>query len=88
MQVFFNYNQSKLFPDFPDSLPNEIFNEEWAQHIHSQTLKRLNERGGLHPCEMIGNIKKLSCNEIIKYDINKAVEELKEILKEYNNKLI
>ena len=42
MWVLFNYNESKLFPDFPESLPNEIFNEEWAQHIHSQTLKRLN----------------------------------------------
>jgi len=83
MWVLFNYNESKLFPDFPESLPNEIFNEEWAQHIHSQTLKRLNERGGLHPCEMIGNIKKLSCNEIVEYNINIAIEELKEILKIY-----
>jgi hypothetical protein len=85
MQVFFNYGDKKLFPDFPESLPNELFNEEWAQHIHSQTLKRLNERGGLHPCEMIGNIKKLSCSEIGEYNTKKAIEELIEILNNYKN---
>lgn len=85
MDVLFNYNEKKLFPDFPKSLPDELFNEEWANKIHSQSLKRLNERGGLSILEMIGNIKHLSCNDIVNYNVYKAARELMEILKNYNN---
>ena len=86
MKVLFNYKEEKLFQDFPKSFPDEIFNEDWAQKIHGQTLKRLNERGGLGIIEMIVNIKKLPYSAFKNYDINKAVEELIEILKEYNNR--
>lgn len=33
-------------------------NEEWALFNHGQTLTRLNERGGLSPCEALANIER------------------------------
>lgn len=41
--------------NMPDDCPRYIrmdaLNQEWAQKNHDQTLKRLNERGGLSACE-------------------------------------
>ena len=33
--------------------------DEWAIHVHSQTLKRLAELGGLSPVEIVFNVNKL-----------------------------
>jgi hypothetical protein len=85
MKVLFNFKEEKLYSDFPKSLPDDLFNEEWAQKIHGQTLKRLNERGGLGIIEMIVNIKKLPYCVFKNYDVNIAIKELTEILKIYNN---
>jgi hypothetical protein len=81
MKVLFDYRERKKYSDFPEELPDELFNEDWAYKIHSQTLKRLNERGGLSPQEMIVNIRKLSfrifCRE---FTIEMAINILTEIL--------
>jgi len=36
----------------------DALNEEWAQRNHGQSLKRLNERGGLSPCEAAAIIER------------------------------
>lgn len=46
--------------DFSFEVPFNILNEDQAQINHSQTLKRLNERGGMSPMELIANIEKKS----------------------------
>lgn len=66
--------------NLPFNFPNELLDEKWALNIHSQTLDRLNQRGGMAPNELIGNIKKLSGKEISKYPTNLAISELKKIL--------
>lgn len=47
--------------DMPDDCPAYIrmdaLNEQWAQRNHSQSLKRLNERGGLSACEALAIIQ-------------------------------
>ena len=45
--------------DYPQGLkefPTELLNEEKAYKIHGQTLKRLNERGGLSYFEIYLNL--------------------------------
>lgn len=40
----------------PTEFPDSLLSEAWAQTNHSQTLKRLNERGGLCIGEIACNI--------------------------------
>ncbi|MCZ6468043.1 MAG: hypothetical protein O6499_00150 [Candidatus Dadabacteria bacterium] len=42
----------------PASIPFSLLSEEQAQRNHSQTLTRLNERGGLSPNEALWNIER------------------------------
>lgn len=65
----------KKFPGLPKEVPDTLFNEEWAQRNHDQTLKRLNERGGLGVGEMLDNIhkRKLTCE-------NDTIEDVNELL--------
>ena len=55
------------------------FSEDWAQTVHGQTLARLNERGGLHPCEMYMNLNKIRRIDGIEIDF--AISEIKKLLK-------
>ena len=57
----------------------ELLNEDWAKKIHSQTLDRLAERGGLSPKEVMVNFNKLPFNQfnfISESDALKVVERL------------
>ena len=76
MRVLLDSRERKPFPNFPDEIPDEFFNEEWAQKIHGQTLARLNERGGLDPREMIMNIEKLSLDEFRNLSLGRAINSL------------
>jgi hypothetical protein len=69
------------YPDFPEYLPDNWFNEEWAEKRHGQTLAHLNQRGGLGPEEMVMNIKHLSLDEFRKMTLDEAMEILLEKLK-------
>lgn len=82
MKVLKGYTEPKeWYAGFPDELPDSLFNEEWAQRIHSQTLARLNERGGLHVKEMICNIQKKNWKEIDHlYTTQQAIEYLKTLI--------
>lgn len=49
----------------PKYVPYELLNEEQAQRNHSQSLDRLNERGGLGVMEMLDNIHKRSLSRVM-----------------------
>lgn len=59
MRVLINGVEQGVYPDCPEHFPDELLNEEWAQEIHSQTLAKLNSRGGLHPCEIVVNVNRI-----------------------------
>ena len=65
--------------DCPQSVPDGLLNEEWAQKIHGQTLARLNERGGMGINEIMANIKKLPYHEI-KGETIEMLDELKKLM--------
>jgi len=53
------HSESRRFhKNCPKSVPMSLLNEEWAQKNHGQTLKRLNERGGMGVMEILDNIHK------------------------------
>lgn len=60
MKVLINGREEGAFPDCPKDFPDELLNEDWAQEMHSQSLAKLNSRGGLHPCEIVVNVNKIS----------------------------
>jgi hypothetical protein len=63
----------RTFPHCPVAFPMELFNEEWAQKNHGQSLQRLAERGGLSVCEMMANIYRRPYQQM---DARKAIEQL------------
>lgn len=82
---------NKIYAELPDSIPNELLNEDWAKYIHDQTLKRLNERGGLSIMEIIMNLKRWRLDHLINtYGYNykatkKDADELLLLLNQNNN---
>jgi hypothetical protein len=68
-----NPEVEKLFPILnhqkihlcPSHIPWHFLNQDHALKIHSQSLERLAERGGLCMQEIVGNIKRLSYREIV-----------------------
>jgi hypothetical protein len=79
MKILMDYYERKKYPDCPLTIPDSLLNEEQAQRNHGQTLKRLNERGGLGPCEAIAIIEKRRWH---KMDQREAIDMLKELSKE------
>ena len=82
MKILMNYEERKQYPDCPEAVPDSFLNEKHALKIHSQTLKHLNERGGMGPSEIIGNIDKKSFHEIVHMCTREAIDRIKELLKE------
>jgi hypothetical protein len=76
MRLLIDERERKVYPNLPNEFPDSWFNEEWAQQVHSQTLKRLNERGGLCPQEMVCNIEHLNNDEYRKLTLDMAVKKL------------
>ena len=73
--------------DCPKQIPFAMLSERMAESVHSQTLTRLNERGGMSPAEIIGNIEKIN---LFKYphDIHDEpyfITKLKKYLQLYEN---
>jgi hypothetical protein len=52
-------------------VPIDWLHEGWAQKIHSQSLDRLNERGG--PAPILGNMDRLPFDKIVALDYPKAI---------------
>lgn len=76
MKVLLNSDDLKKFPNCPKSFPMELFNEDQALKIHGQSLKRLNERGGLHPKEMLCNLLKVDYKELASLELGLAIKIL------------
>lgn len=65
MRILDNYKYGKkVFANLPDEFPNEKLNREKAMKIHSQTLERLNERGGMGIMEIIMNLSEWGMDEL------------------------
>ena len=60
--------------------PTKLLNEQHAQKIHSQSLSRLDERGGMTYTEIIMNIFGLDIRDV-KYDSVMHENLLKHIVK-------
>jgi len=71
----YGYREKKW--DFlPDEIPNEKLNEDWAIRVHSQTLKRLNERGGMTVTELLMNLRGMTLHDyFMKYGYNYVTTE-------------
>lgn len=68
----------------PKEVPDSMLNEQWAERIHGQTLKRLNERGGMGINEIMANINHTPFREI-KAETVEMLNELKELIKIHNS---
>ena len=73
--------------DCPKKIPFEMLSEKMAQNVHSQTLARLNERGGMSPVEIVANIEKINPFKLEHdlYDEPFYIEKLKKYLQHYEN---
>ena len=71
--------------DCPKQIPFAILNEEWAEINHSQTLKKLNECGGMSPVEIVANIEHISFFDLEHdlYDEVYYIAKLKKYLQFY-----
>lgn len=69
----------------PKAIPWELVapHESQALANHSQTLERLNERGGLDPRELYGVMNGYKWRELDKLDINTCIEWLNEAILAY-----
>lgn len=77
MKILLDYQERKKFPNCPNWIPDELLNEEWADYNHGQTLKRLNERMGMGPEEIMANIDGIWLREAYKkYTIEQAIDQI------------
>jgi hypothetical protein len=76
MRILLSSKKLKKY-ELPNVIPNDLLNEDWAINIHGQSLDRLNQRGGMAPNELIGNIKKLNRKEISIYPEKNAILEIR-----------
>jgi len=53
--------------------------ESWAKNQHSQSLEKLASRGGLHPLEVMANLKRVDWREVKDMKIEEVIPILKEI---------
>ncbi len=91
MQVLMSGREWREFPDCPKEFPNELLNEDWAYTIHSQSLEKLNSRGGLHPTEIVLNRNKITSKEYSNseplHDTEIAIRRIKQYILNHNNKI-
>ena len=73
--------------DCPKQIPFAMLSERMAESVHSQSLKRLNERGGMSPVEIIANIEKEDCfkSSYKLQDESYYIAKLKKYLKLYES---
>lgn len=75
---------SNQYSNCPEYISNDLLNEDWAFKIHSQSLERLNQRGGMSPFEIYLNVNKIKyreCKEIDpEFDDKQAVVWLRNFL--------
>lgn len=75
-------HRDKTLKNYPEFVPDGMLTEEWAQNNHGQSLKILNERGGMSVPEILANIKK-----ILRADHTETqdkIDELNKLIREFN----
>ena len=72
MKVHSTCLRDKSLTNVPKEVPTTLLNEEFALNNHSQTLERLNERGGMGILEILDNIhrRKLSYRNETQNDVD------------------
>ena len=65
--------------EFPEYVRWSELSERWAQKNHGQTLTRLAERGGLSPCEIVGNVNRIEWINLSSITESQKVELLTRI---------
>ncbi len=79
-KVLIGYDKKDL-KNMPTHIPWDMLDEDMAQENHSQTLTRLNERGGLCVTEMLANIHKQRRRDWTV--TQETVDELNALVKKY-----
>lgn len=77
-RILHNNTDLKKWPDMPTEIPWDMLNELMAERNHGQTLKRLNERGGLGITECLFNIKGIRLQ--FREETRQDVDELKHLI--------
>lgn len=70
--------------NYPNDMPWNLLNEDRAKKNHSQTLSRLNERGGMCVSEILHNLK----DEPLSFSVHEnqgMVDELNHIISKYSD---
>lgn len=78
MKVHSSCLRDKSLKNVPEYVPMELLNEEQAERNHSQSLSRLNERGGMGIAEILDNIHKRRLS--FRGETQADVDELNEII--------
>lgn len=80
--VLFDGKAAKAFPNCPKTVPWRMLlsHERQAIHNHDQTLKRLAERGGLHPSEMMAVLEDRPWERM---EVKDSVEQLIKFVEEW-----
>lgn len=81
MKVHSYRDYVKKYPDCPKEIPMSLLNEANAFGIHGQSLERLNERGGLSPIEIIGNIRNLPYSAFDSLNEGECIKQINQLLK-------
>lgn len=67
--------------NYPDSVPDEMLSESWAQRNHLQSLQRLNQRGGMSVVELLNNIRGESLS--FRNETQKDIDELNVLIEKH-----
>ena len=78
MKVHSTCFRDKSLTNVPKKVSFGLLNEEFALNNHSQTLERLNERGGMGILEILDNIHKRKLS--YRNETQKDVDELNNII--------
>ena len=81
MKVLIHRKDKELLKNCPLDVPDGMLTEEWAQRNHSQSLSRLNDRGGLGVAEILANINKQK--RFDGKDTQEKVNELNRLIEQY-----
>ena len=92
MKIIDNWdnNGAKRFVNLPDEIPDEKLDRAKAIEIHSQTLERLNERGGMSILELIMNLSEWGMGELFKrygYNYTPKQKDADELMELLNNQI-
>lgn len=84
MKILWSYDDKERY-GLPNEIPDEMLNDEHAHNIHSQSLIRLNQRGGMSVTEIICNIYKYDFRTLLRLDKARCTNVLKKLYDNHTN---